>query len=566
MATTSTTLSLFKIAAAQVLNVGAPTWLGPSGTVFFDGTTALLRLGDGKTPGGIIVAAALAGDGLTFNTTTYKLDVTPGYISNTGTTNTLNITSNSFTLGGNTISINTSGVLIVNGQPITGGTDGTGNGYTGSVGFVGSRGVIGSTGFVGSQGFVGYTGSAGTGGGTNNLVFTSTGTQRKLTGYIDPNGTTYTVRTSEITAGTLILNLAGFTPTLSATVIPSTSLNWDVPATGFSVSVTNPLDYVTDFISSVASITAQSGNVTSTVGNYTTTGPSATPAGGVSWNQTFNTNGSAFIRSTSNTIAGGTASALVNFNKKTTGNLTETLYADNTGSWTVTWNTPTVSIAMVDVSGNTFLQTYPATTYAVTVTGITTPGNYTLAITGSGGTLSNATSNGTITFTAPIHKDNTAATRSVAVTATLTRPVSVTGSSYAVQVSANDTAVSASFTFPTFSIFTASVSQPPVRTDIITGSAFTVSTTLLGNQAKTFAGTVNNSQAVPRVFWFGVRASASQPTSFKTGASASLLSDVAITNSTVQLSPDTVPSGYLLELYNLYGIILQPGNTYVSIS
>jgi hypothetical protein len=77
---------------------------------------------------------------------------------------------------------------------------------------------------------------------------------------------------------------------------------------------------------------------------------------------------------------------------------------------------------------------------------------------------------------------------------------------------------------------------------------------------------INNTVSVPRVFWFGVRASAVQPTSFQTGVNASLLNDVTRTAATVLLFPDITPSGYNSELYNLYGLILQPGNTYVSIS
>ena len=63
-----------------------------------------------------------------------------------------------------------------------------------------------------------------------------------------------------------------------------------------------------------------------------------------------------------------------------------------------------------------------------------------------------------------------------------------------------------------------------------------------------------------------VRSAASQPTTFQTGASSSLLSDVGVTTSTLNLEPDSPPSGYSAEQYNLYGITLQPGNTYVSIS
>jgi hypothetical protein len=46
-----------------------------------------------------------------------------------------------------------------------------------------------------------------------------------------------------------------------------------------------------------------------------------------------------------------------------------------------------------------------------------------------------------------------------------------------------------------------------------------------------------------------------------------LLSDVSVTSgNTVSLQPTTPPAGYVAEQYTLYGITLQPGTTYVSIS
>ena len=90
--------------------------------------------------------------------------------------------------------------------------------------------------------------------------------------------------------------------------------------------------------------------------------------------------------------------------------------------------------------------------------------------------------------------------------------------------------------------------------------------TELSNQTKTFSQTVNNSAGTPRCFWFMVRSAASQPTTFQTGASSSLLSDVTPTTGTLNLEPDAPPGGYSAEGYNLYGIVLQPGNTFVSIS
>ena len=115
-------------------------------------------------------------------------------------------------------------------------------------------------------------------------------------------------------------------------------------------------------------------------------------------------------------------------------------------------------------------------------------------------------------------------------------------------------------------LFTSSASSPPARSDIVSGTGFKGSVNVLGNQQKTFAGNVTNSQGTPQEFWLAVRASASQPTTFQTGASAALLSGVSYVTSTVALQPDSPLPGYNAESYNLYGITLQPGTTYVSIS
>jgi hypothetical protein len=100
-----------------------------------------------------------------------------------------------------------------------------------------------------------------------------------------------------------------------------------------------------------------------------------------------------------------------------------------------------------------------------------------------------------------------------------------------------------------------------------TTSLADVGVTTLGDQVKTFSAAVNNVDSNPRAFWFAVRASASQPTSFKTGANVDLLSTVSVLDGgTVALQPDNPPAGYVAENYRIWGITLQTGTTYVSIS
>jgi hypothetical protein len=392
------------------------------------------------------------------------------------------------------------------------------------------------------------------------LVFTTSGSYRSVTGFQE-SGITYPVRSTAFVGGALQFTLASFTPGLSASITPFTSLNWDVPATGFSVSVTNPSDYTTQYISNVYSITASTGSV-SPLSDFTAGSQSPTAAGGVNWNQTF-TLGSAHIYSTSTTITGGSASGTISFVANNNG--TSSQYTPTNASFSVNWATPSISISTAALSGATFLSSYASTSYTISVSGITTAANYSHAVTGTNATVTNASGSGTLNFTNNIHKDNTGTARTASVTTTFTRPSTVTGTSYTASLSGSSS-VSTSFTYPSVWLFTSSSSSPPARSDIVSGTGFQGTVNILGNQQKTFAGSVTNSQGTPQAFWLAVRASASQPTTFQTGASSALLSGVAYVTSSVALQPDSTLPGYSAETYSLYGITLQPGATYVSIS
>jgi collagen type VII alpha len=445
--------------------------------------------------------------------------------------------------------------------------NGSGSGLTGwTVNLAGSAGSAGPSGATGAIGLTGATGPAGEG----SLVFNSNGSARTLTGYTE-NGTTATVRTAAITNGNLILTLAAFTPSLSAA--SNGVLNWDVAASSFTVTVDNPSDILDQYVSSVASLQQLTGSVSSTLENYIAGAYSNTPAAGVDWSRTFTTNNStSYIRSTSTNITGGSASARVTFN-----------YWDgsSTSIWTATsdfyvsWNSPAHAIGITGLTGKTFLQTYTSTTYTPSVTSITNSANRTFSISGTNGTPSSATGAGTLTFTTPLHKTNASATSTyVTLSTTCSRPVNVTGTAYQVTLGpTNSTNVNtaASFSYPSFWLWTASTLVLPTRTIIVNDAGsggFANIVTQLDDQVKVLSTqAINNTDSNPRAFWFAVRASASQPTSFRTGASAGLLSDVSVYDGgMVALQPDTPPSGYSAENYRIWGITLQPGTTYVSIS
>lgn len=548
----------YKIQASRVLTVPASDWIGDKDIIWYD-ESGILRLGDGVTPGGIPLN--LGGGG---TTSTVFNNFLPGITnlynlgSPTRQWRTLYLSSSTFFVGGNTVTIAGTGTILVNGVAISGGAGG-------GVGFTGSQGATGFTGSQGLQGPIGYTGSAATG--TTNLVFTESGDQRILTGFVDPDGETFTVRNTVITnTGTFIINLASFTPVFTSAVLPSATLNWDQEVTGFRVNVNNPADFLTRYISSVLSIQSLSGFVTQDTSLYTRSGPNIVPAPGVDWEETFFTTAGGAVRSTSSTINGGSASARINFNAFDTGTGLETAYSTSATVFTVNWATPTLSISMAEPTGNNFLQSYTQTSYNISVTGMSTPSNYSLAVSAQGGTPSNVIGNGNFVFTTPIHKNNTTSTRTMTVVGTFNRPINITGSAYSAVLTATDTTLNPSFTYPSFWLWTTATTVVPTVLDIVTGTSFAAGVTVLANQVRTFAQTVNNSATVPRVFWFGVQTSAAQPTVFQTGLNASLLSAVSFTTGSVQLGPSPLPSGYTLEAYRLYGIIIQPGNTYINIS
>lgn len=385
-----------------------------------------------------------------------------------------------------------------------------------------------------------------------------TSDQYRISDLFVEDDTEYTIREIEINNdGKLQIELATFSPVVSAT---GQSLKWDQPASQFNVSVNNPDDFLSKYIASVGSITNSQGVHTS-LSDYTTSGPSEVPDGGVDWTQGFFTNTVAEILSDSQTAAGGSASATIVFQDE------DGVDWPTASTINYSWGSVGVSISFSNLTGNNFLQFYNSVDYTVSVLGLNNQNNASSTVTAVGGNVSSASSSGTLTFTDDLHKDNNS-NRSVLVSTEFGRPHTVTGSYYTVELTDTDTTINANFTYPSFYIWTASTGTPPVATDIISGSNFDLGeVTLLGNQSKSIDTVINNSESVPRAFWFAVRSTASQPSVFKTGASAALLSDVGVTTGyNIDLEPHSAPASYVAEEYTLYGITLQPGETYVRIS
>lgn len=97
--------------------------------------------------------------------------------------------------------------------------------------------------------------------------------QRDLVTFYDTDGPK-TIRkwlsyTNSAGQPTFAVELATFSPGLTATGRPSASVNWDVSCIGFQVGVTNPPDFTSEYISSVYAIAQSSGNVYTTLAGYT---------------------------------------------------------------------------------------------------------------------------------------------------------------------------------------------------------------------------------------------------------------------------------------------------------
>tara|TARA_A100001515_G_scaffold47109_2_gene37161 strand:- start:343 stop:3465 length:3123 start_codon:yes stop_codon:yes gene_type:complete len=398
-------------------------------------------------------------------------------------------------------------------------------------------------------------------GSTSGIVFEKSGSNDEYrigTTFIDADGTEQVVRATDFDGGYLRLEVARFSPSVSAA---GQSRSWDQAVTQWTVTVDNPTDFLTNYVSGVKSpLTGITGGVTSDVTLYSTSGPSVTPGGGVDWTQTFSTDGDSPIYSSTNNLTGGSASATVSFLDKNQATISET------ATITFNWSNASNGISFGNLSGKNFLETYTSTTYNLTINNISDLSNTSTTITSSQGSLSNSSDDGTITFTTPIHKNNNSG-RTITATTDFTRPATVTGTEYTSQDVSSDSSISASFTYPSFYIFTASTSNVPSRADVVDTNDFDSSTvTELGNQVKAIDQYINNPDGVPKCWWFGVRSSASQPTSFETGSGPSLLVGATPTEATVDLEPDSPPAGYSSEEYKLYGITLNPGNTYVKIS
>ena len=354
------------------------------------------------------------------------------------------------------------------------------------------------------------------------------------------------------------VELAFFSPEFSAS---SKSLYWDQPATEFTVNVDNPDDYLERYIASTKSLTNPSATFHPTLSDYTEGAPTALPDGGVDWSQTFYTNENAQIFTPSRNLSGGSVSSRISFEDDD-----GTPWEDDLPQIKFNWRTANMTASKSVLSGKNFLEFYTTVDYDISISNMSNPDNHTTSVIPTGGFVSNTSGDGTMTFDVGLHKDNDV-DRNLYIETIFQRPAEVAGEEYSVSKDVMFENFDPSFQYPSFYIWTESVNTSPTREDIVDEFDFDSQVVEVGHQKKNLATFIQNNSSVPRAFWFGVRKSISQPSSFKTGTSSSLLIDTVVTGPyTLDLEPDAPLEDYSAEQYKVYGITLQPGSTYVRIS
>ena len=419
------------------------------------------------------------------------------------------------------------------------------------------------------------------------FVFSASGSKKILTKF-KVDSVEKDIRAARFNANNLLeVELTSFSPTgVSAT---GQTLNWDQPATSFSVAATNPADFTTEFLNDIVwPITQVSGTVEILKAGYGSYSP-LSASGALAL--TFTLGSGKYIRPSISGISGavgpatgGSASATVVFNKRTAGNPpTDTNYTPDpaaTYTWTTNWASVTHSITAAALSGNSFLQSYTGTTYSITNNTLTNTNNVSRTVTATLGTLSNgevtlsnAGTTGTLTFATPVHKNNATTVRKVSLSSVFTRPEAVTGTGYTHTPSPEESTVTYSFDYPSITLKTVqSAGLNGLTSSVIvdngnTGNKGFKSTVTRMSETKVFPVTkIVNSTNEDQYFWFGVSSTTAQPSVFESGSGASFVATATPEIKTIGLAPTfngatpvSAPDGYQATDYIFYGFIV-PNN------
>jgi hypothetical protein len=412
------------------------------------------------------------------------------------------------------------------------------------------------------------------------LVFSQSGNTTTLTAF-KLGGVDKTVRTTSISpSGTLTIELASFSPTNVAAT--GETLNWDQPATGFSITANNPSDFPDEYLNDIVwPITAVDGTVELQESGYTG-GEGVLPlsqTGNIA--VTFTLAANKYIYPTINGVSGGvgpatggSASASVTFNKYTDGATNPNSNYSPADTWTTNWGSVSHGIQLAANSGNSFLQSYAGTTYTITRNALSSASSVSHTVTnaGTGVTLVGTSSGngsftgGSITYNVPVHKDNTGTARKVSLASVFTRPATVTGTQYTHTPTAVEATASYSFEYPSITLKTtqseglAGLTNAVIVDNANTSNKGFKSTVTRMASTKVYPVTqIVNSTSSDQYFWFGVSSTITQPTVFETGSGAGLIATATPAQKTVALAPTDAPNGYNPVNYNFYGFIV-PAN------
>jgi hypothetical protein len=407
------------------------------------------------------------------------------------------------------------------------------------------------------------------------LVFETSGNTNTLNKF-KVAGVDKTIRSASFNqSGLLEIVLASFSPTGVAAY--GQSLAWDVAASTFRITATNPADFPAEYLENIKDLTADTGTVALNLADYDKSGTALplTESGNI--DSTFTLKSGKYIRPTNASGAtGGSASAVVTFLKQD-----GTTEYSPTYTWTTNWQDVSHSISLAALSGKTFLKSYASAGYTVSQSGLSNAANVAHTVTAANGTPSNASGSGTLNFTAPIHKGNTNIATTVTLASVFTRPEAVTGSQYThapSNVTSANVAASASFTYPSFTTWTSGPSTLPSYGPLVddsTSDGFVndeaVIPFMLGNEATSMSRRAVVNTGATRTFWFCVRANHTTKPTILTGDGTLMVAVQPgdITEGTIALRPDTAPTGWDAgdnESYKVWGISLNNGTTYVQIN
>ena len=418
-------------------------------------------------------------------------------------------------------------------------------------------------------------------GGGSNLVFTDAADTNSttLTGYRQ-GSTLRSVISASTSTNQFIIELGRFNPMFSFT--PATNnLRWDQPWSSTRINVDNPVG-VTRYIDRVSAISVggNAHNTALTLADFTAGAQSATPAAEVDWNQTFT---GASIRDSGTSATGGTVSATYTLADNDGTNFGTTATQDIVWGNVAAGN-PTASLVFTNYN---FYERSTQLRIAQSISGLQTASNGSITWTRgaglTGGTLTGTNSlTSTFNISNILYKDNRNLDADAIVTAdaNATRPATITGTQYSVDLN-NGTSNRPSLGAPIMPFFRLTTTgetvtptaygttAPAILTgDFTTGNGLTVNS---GITRETSIGDLGFTLNVPTTtyYWFGRQGTIAPTLRVNTGLGnlePSGTTTHTVTFSRAAMTGSNVPAGWTDVTYTFIGVSINAGQTTVIVS